>query len=137
MVDTAEADGAAGVSVSGEARAMFAAYRAAADSAGRLAAAELRLAASTVVLLLALGIVIALLLATAWMLAMAAVAAAIVGLDAWPASLAGVASANLVAALAAWWWVNALTPNLTFQELRALLGRARSDTHGSNAGEPA
>jgi uncharacterized membrane protein YqjE len=109
-------------------------YRAAAGSTADLAAAELRLAASTTVLILALAIAIALFASSAWLLLMLAIAALLAGAPAWPAALAGVAGANLLAALGCWTWMRAVTPNLTFRELRAALaGRAP----GVEAAQPA
>lgn len=103
-------------------------YRAVAGSTADLAAAELRLAASTTVLILALAIAIALFASAAWLLLMLALAALLANASAWPAALTAVAGANLLAALGCWTWMRAVTPNLTFRELRAVLaGRSPGD----------
>lgn len=116
-------DGAQSAPGSGERLHLtFAAYRSALDATAELAAAELRLAASSGVLLLALTLVMALLLAGSWIVGMLALAAAFADTShTWAVALAGVAAANLIAAGIAWWWVRALVPNLTFRELRRLL----------------
>lgn len=101
--------------------AMLRGYRAAAGATADLAAAELKLAASTTVLLLALAIAIALFASSAWLLIMLSVAALIAASPDWPGALAAVAVANGLAAIGCWAWMRAATPNLTFRELRAAL----------------
>lgn len=123
----AMSDGDVAPAVHEQLAAMVRRYREAAGATADLAAAELRLAASTSVLLLALGIAIALFGATAWLLAMLALAALIAAAPAWPLALLAVAAANLVAALASWVWIRSLTPNLTFRELRAALAGRTTD----------
>lgn len=108
-------------SLRGDLSAIVRGYRAAAGSTADLAAAELRLAASTTVLLLALAIAIALFASAAWLLLMLALAALLADASAWPAALTAIAGANLLAALGCWTWMRAITPNLTFRELRAAL----------------
>jgi uncharacterized membrane protein YqjE len=115
-------------SVRGELAAMLDSYRAAASTTADLAAAELRLAASTTVLLLALAIAIALFAASAWLLSMLALAALIAEAPRWPAALLLVAAANLAAAGGCWIWMRSMTRHLTFRQLRALLaGQLRKE----------
>jgi len=102
-------------------REMFDGYRAAALTTAELAAAELQLAGSTVMLLLILGLSIGLLASTAWIIAMLAFAALFAGAFDWALALAGVAIANLIAAAGGIVWARTVTPNLGFRELRALL----------------
>jgi hypothetical protein len=101
-------------------------YRAAASSTADLLAAEINLAASSAVLVLALGLAISLFAVTAWIIGMLALVAAYVGQTPWPLPLALVAGLNLVAAYGAWLWLRSLVPDLTFRELRRLL-RDRCD----------
>lgn len=119
MTDT---DPGAAPTVRSDVRHMLGGYRAAATATAALAAAELQLAASTAVLLLALAIAIALLVVTAWILGMLAIAALVAGAADWPLALSLVAGANLLGAAGAGLWMRAVVPNLTFRELRNLLG---------------
>ena len=96
-------------------------YRATVASAADLVAAELDLAASTTVLVLALGFAMAMFVVTAWIVAMLALVAAFVGGTPWPLPLATVAGLNLAAAYGTWLWLRSLVPDLTFRELRRLL----------------
>ncbi|MGD2073876.1 MAG: hypothetical protein PVI91_11395 [Gammaproteobacteria bacterium] len=108
-------------SVRDQLTAMLGSYRAAASTTADLAAAELRLAASTTLLLLALAIAIALFATSAWLLSMLAVAALIAEAPRWPAALLGVAGANLAVAGGCWIWMRSMTRHLTFPQLRAVL----------------
>jgi hypothetical protein len=101
-------------------------YRATASSTADLLAAEINLAASSAVLVVALGLAISLFAVTAWIIGMLALVAAYVGQTPWPLPLALVAGLNLVAAYGAWLWLRSLVPDLTFRELRRLL-RDRCD----------
>jgi hypothetical protein len=107
--------------VKSELSAMLDGYRIAASSTADLAAAELRVAASTTVLLLVLGIAVAVLAISSWLLAMLAVAALLVEAPRWPLALAGISAANLLVALACWLWMKSMTRHLTFRQLRDLL----------------
>ncbi len=113
---------------------MLGAYRATASATADLAATELQLAASSAVLLLVLGVTMALLLVTAWLLVMLAIAASIAGTAGWPLALVALGGANLVATYAVWLWIRATAPNLTFRELRALLGRNDAQPVGGRHG---
>ena len=101
-------------------------YRAAAGATADLAAAELRLAASTAVLLVALAIVLALLASSAWILLMLSLAVLLTEFISAPLSLALVGLINLAAAAGCWIWIGATTPNLTFRGLRAVLADRRT-----------
>jgi uncharacterized membrane protein YqjE len=114
--------------------AMLASYRAAAGATADLAAAELQLAASTAVLLLALAVAMALFASSAWLLLMLAIAAAIAGAPQWLAGLTIVAIANLAAAGVCWLWMRATTPNLTFRELRSALANRWPRGQAAGAG---
>lgn len=107
--------------VKSELAAMLDGYRAAASSTADLAAAELRLAASTAVLLLVLGIAVAVLAISGWLLAMLAVAALLVEAPRWPMALVSVSAANLLVALGCWLWMKSMTRHLTFRQLRDLM----------------
>lgn len=120
---------ATGTTLRNDLKEMLAEYRETAQSAADLIAAELQLAATTAVWLLALGISLALLLTTAWLTGMLAIAAVITDTPDWPFALMLVSGANLIAAYAIWFWMQATVPNLTFRELRALLGQPRSKPH--------
>ena len=118
-------------SASSDLHALFDSYRRSASSAAELVAAEADLAASSAVLLVGLSIAIALLLTTAWIMSMLAIAAAFVAPATWALPLGLVAGSNLAAAYAAWLWVRSLASDLTFPELRGLLqehGRTGSES---------
>lgn len=113
-------------SASSDLHALLDSYRRSASSAVELVAAEANLAASSAVLLVGLSVAIALLLNTAWIVLMLAIAAAFVAPATWALPLALVAASNLLAAYAAWLWVRSLAADLTFPELRGLLDAQRA-----------
>jgi hypothetical protein len=103
---------------------------------GELAAAEARLAASTLALITGLGIAAGVLAVSAWLLLVGALVVLAAADDVRLASaLAVAAAANGAAAAGAWLWVLSLRRHLTFPELRStLLDRDPAESASTAAG---
>lgn len=110
----------------GELRAMLSAL-------GDLVAVEGRLAASSVSLILGLGVATGVLLVSVWLLLIAAGVTLAVAVDrAWPIALVLAAGCNGLAALLTWAWIRRLTRNLTFPEVRARLAGTGEPSRASD-----
>lgn len=117
--------------------AMLGAYREAASATAELAAAELRLAVSTLALLLEIGVALGVLVTSAWLLAMLAIGSAAADGVSWPVALAALATLNLLLAALCRVWMRAIAKHLDFPELRALLANPRREPGPPDSGSSA
>jgi hypothetical protein len=114
--------------------AMLNGYRAAASATAELAAAELRLAVSTLTLLVELGVAVGVLVTSAWLLVMLAIAAVIADGYSWPVALSALAAVNLLLAAMCRIWMRAIAHHMDFRELRSLLGDGGGSKTPSGSG---
>jgi len=112
-------------SLSGSLNALVDGYRASAAATADLAVAEAGLAVASLLRILALALFVALFAASAWLLAMSALAVLLAETTGWPAALGALAAANLAAAFGFRYWLRSLSPALGFPELRAALAGSR------------
>jgi hypothetical protein len=119
---------ASSASIGGAIADLAAGYRAAAATVADLAVAEARLASATVLRMALILMLVATALVTAWVLTAMALAVLLAPLLGWIATLALLATANLLCALACLSLLSGLAPSLTFPTLRSVLSGSALDT---------